>query len=246
MARSDIDRLIHFLQEHGGKATLSVVKETFSWSDEKIDRLVDESDDRLKWARGGRSRGIAQVAIERGARGKVHLYSDICRVLESTWAKKCGMQAALALDTSLNGRARTGSWSRPDCVLVWYPARRSRLDESATLSTYEIKAPGRFDIRSVYEAHAQGFGADFSWVLFHRPAVLPPGGPHPDWRRIRWAASVCDVGLISYVNAGNASTWQVEARAVRRRDSNRAEFVKRAVPASMRVKTEMSLEEMRR
>lgn len=246
MARNDVDRLLRFLQEHRGKSTRTAINEEFSWSDEKIDRLVAESDGRLKRARLGRAGGgIAQVGIERGGRGAVQLYSDVCRVLESTWANKCGWQAALSLDTALNGRVRTGSWSRPDCVLVWYPARRARLDELPTLSTFEIEAPKRFDIRSVYEAHAQGFGADFSWVIFRRRERFPAGDPHTDWFRIRWAAEVCGVGLMSYTNPGDAATWQIEVSAARRRDSNRADFVKRAVPVAMRDPTEMQLDQLR-
>ena len=246
MARSDIDRLLRFLQEHGGKSTRAVINEAFSWPDEKIDRLVADSDGRLKRARlGSAGGGIAQVGVERGGRGAVHLYSDVRRVLESTWAKKCGSQAAFSLDTSLNGHARTGSWSRPDCVLVWYPARRARLDELPTLSTFEIEAPQRFDIRSVYEAHAQGFGADFSWVIFHRPARLPVNGPHADWHRIQWAARVCGVGLMSYTNPGDAATWQIEMSAARRRGGDRADFVRRAVPVAMRDVTGMQLPELR-
>jgi hypothetical protein len=246
MARTDIDRLLRFVQaQDDGRATYEAIKGKFSWSDEKLGRLVTESDGRLRPVRWGRSRGLAQTGLERGRRGTVHLYSDVCRVLASTWAKKCGWQAAVALDTSLNGRARTGSWSRPDCVLVWYPARRTRLDDLPTVSTYEIEAPKRFDIQSVYEAHAQGYGADFSWVVFHRPAAPLPNGPHVDWNRIRWAASATGVGLISYTNPGNAATWQIEADAPRRHDADRAEFLKRAVPVKMRGTADMSLHDLR-
>jgi len=246
MRVSDLRRLKRYLKEQGGKAACTAIVKEFGWSDDKLARLIDDSDSCLKRAHYGRIPGIALIGSERGQRGGVPLYRDVRRVLATTWARNQGWQSAIAIDTALNGKARTGVWSRPDCVLAWYPARRRSLDEPPTLSSYEIEAPGKFDLRSVYEAHAHGFGADFSWVVFFRPTASSKAGlPHPDWSRITAAAKTCGIGLLSVTNSGNAATWQIERAADRRADGDREEFVRRALPASERYKANYSLEVMR-
>lgn len=245
MGVSDLQRLKKYLRKQGGKATRAAVAEWFAWSADKLTKLVDGSAGHVKRANLGKSAGIALIGLEWGQRGGVPLYRDVRRVLETTWARNQGWQAAIAIDTALNGKAETGVWSRPDCVLAWYPARRCRLDEPPTLSSYEIEAPGKFDIRSVYEAHAHGFGAGFSWVVFFRPTATSEADlPHPDWGRITAVAKTCGIGLLSVTNSGNAATWWIEREADRRSDGDREAFVRRALPASDRDKANWPLEIM--
>lgn len=78
-----------------------------------------------------------------------------------------------------------------------------------------------FGIESVYQAHAQGRGADYSWVLFQRGVDLE-GSDHPDWDRILWAAKELGVGLVGFTNSSSARTWKVE-REPKRRDHTKAE-----------------------
>ena len=145
----------------------------------------------------------------------------------------------------MRGGRRKGVWTRPDCVLVYYPARRRSLDEKPTLATFEIEAPCKFDIRSVYEAHAHGFGADYSWVLFFRDVDPDLPAPHRDWHRIDWAAKSCGVGLISLTNPGSASTWVAERGAVRRTDGDRTEFIQRAIPRQQQPTADRTLPDMK-
>lgn len=243
---SDLERLKAYLAKQGGKATCAAIEQAFGWSSDKLADLVTASAGHVKRANLGRAAGVALIGSERGQRGSVPLYRDVRRVLETTWARAQGWQAAKALDTALNGKADTGVWSRPDCVLAWYPARRRSPGELPTLSSYEIEAPGRFDIRSVYEAHAHGFGADYSWVVFFRPdASSVVEVPHPDWARILAAAKTCGIGLLSVTNSGNATTWRIERPADRRTDGEREEFVRRALPMALRVQASLPLEAMR-
>ena len=94
------------------------------------------------------------------------------------------------------------------------------------VSAFEIEAFGRFDVASVHQAHAQGRGADFSWVAFVRPESNEVDSPIPrrakrsvtaeeTWNHIVWTARDLGVGLISFTNPGSSGTWRVheEARA---------------------------------
>lgn len=243
MRTRNVERLKRFLAEKGGKASSASVCQHFGWAQEKLDGVVDKSDGHVKRTRGGARRTIALIASEKGCRGGVRVYSEVRRVLKDTWAGRQGWRPVDALDTALNGRAATGRWSRPDCVLVWYPRRRRTRDEPPRLSTFEIEGPGQFSIESVYEAHAQGFGADYSWVVFYPAKIAAPDGlPHRDWPRICAAAAACGVGLLRITNSGDAATWQVERAPVRRTDGDRTEFIRRAIPAKVLAEAGLSVE----
>lgn len=242
MPRKYVDKLALYLRTKDGKATFAEIEQAFEWSPDKIRRLVDDNHGRLKLIR----HGVSLIGNEIGQRGSVPLYSDVSRVLEKTWAKSKGLQAAVALDTSLAGRARTGVWSRPDCVLVSYPARRTDLNQPPHLSTFEIERQSGFSVQSVYEAHSHGWGADYSWVVFVRPKTSDVNCPKPDWERVLWAAKTCGVGLISCTNPGNHSTWREHLLARRRNERRRSTFIQQAIPTNFRKIAEFRLEELRR
>ena len=245
MARTHVGRLVDFLRERGGKAALADIRSHFLWDDTKIDRVIADSGGRLKRTKMGRRSGVAQIGYELGGRGAVPLYADVHRVLESTWRAKKRWQAAIALDTAVGKRGHTGVWTHPDCVLAYYPAGKGNSTTTARLATFEIEPVGNMDIRSIYEAHAHGRGADHSWVLFCRGTSTSKGEKPADWERIAWAAKHCGIGVISMGNPGNASTWDVLLPAPRRTDGNRADFIDRAIPTSMAGLVDLDVEGMK-
>lgn len=54
-------------------------------------------------------------------------------------------------------------WVAPDLVMACHPGRKSRPDVPKLLHTFEVETASGFGIESVYQAHAHGRGADFSW-----------------------------------------------------------------------------------
>jgi hypothetical protein len=108
-------------------------------------------------------------------------------------------------------------WSTPDIVMT---APVPGHPESI-LVTFEVVEPHEgCDIRSVYQAHAQGTGADFSWVLFDRGTRTQ--WPHETDKRLIETANELGIGLISLTKPSVESMWTVERRAVRRPRDSRA------------------------
>ena len=240
--RKHADKLALYLRAKEGKATFAQIEEKFAWREDKVRRLLQDNHGRLKQIR----HGVSLIGNEIGPRGAVPLYSDVSRVLENSWAKSKGLQAAVALDTALAGRARTGVWSRPDCVLISYPARRTDLNQPPHLSTFEIERQSGFSVQSVYEAHSHGWGADYSWVVFVRSQTSDVRCPKPDWERVLWSAKTCGIGLISCTNPGNHSTWREHVPAKRRQERRRSRFVEQAIPKDLRGIVDLGLEDLRR
>ena len=242
MPRKHIDKLALYLRAGSGKASIAQIQKDFDWSEEKIRELIDQNHGTIRLSR----HGVTLIGNEVGKRGRVPLYRDVSGVLERTWAKRRKFQAAVALDTSQGGGASTGTWSRPDCVLVSYPARRSNINQPPHLSTFEIEKLGGFSIQSVYEAHSHGWGADYSWVVFVRGKNVDRARPSEDWERVVWAAKTCGVGLLSCTNPANISTWYEHLPASYRNDGRREDFVRYAIPRDLHGITNLRLEELRK
>lgn len=76
--------------------------------------------------------------------------------------------------------------------------------------TFEIERAGAFDLCSIYQAHAQGRGADFSWVAFHDLGDLA------DRDRIMKTATELGIGLVAFTKPNNLQTWTTLIEAHRR------------------------------
>jgi hypothetical protein len=91
------------------------------------------------------------------------------------------------------------------------PARRRNRDDPPHLYSIEVEVNTGFDIRSVYQAHAQGRGANFSWVFFASSEASSP-----NFERIEWAAEELKIGLVEFKTSGASSTYKVRVEAERR------------------------------
>jgi hypothetical protein len=85
----------------------------------------------------------------------------------------------------------------------------------------EVEVNTGFDIKSIYQAHAQGRGANFSWVFF-----ASSESSSPNFERIEWAADELDVGLVEFKRSGASGTYRTRLEARRREvtDLDRAIF----------------------
>jgi hypothetical protein len=72
------------------------------------------------------------------------------------------------------------------------------------LHAFEIETADGFTIKSIYQAHAQAYGADFAWVLTFAGGV--DKGDHHE--RIQRAALVTGVGLVEFDRPGASGTYR--------------------------------------
>jgi hypothetical protein len=92
-----------------------------------------------------------------------------------------------------------------------FPRRKRHRDDPPDLHAIEVEIYKGFDIRSVYQAHAQGHGAEYSWVFF---ATAPSINPPLD--RIMWAAEDLGIGMVEFDRAAASTTYKTHLLAVRK------------------------------
>ncbi len=112
----------------------------------------------------------------------------------------------------LTANKRSGSnevWTVPDMVLECFTKSANSPAPTAVLHTFEVEPEAGFSIQSVYQAHAQGLGADYSWVLFDRGGQSDTPLPEQGSERITWAAIELGIGLISFSKPSVFSTWKL-------------------------------------
>ena len=90
------------------------------------------------------------------------------------------------------------------------------------LHSFEVEPETGFSVKSVYQSHAEGIGADYSWVIFGRGGRSDSLHQSADGDRIEWVAQQLGIGLISYFRPTVRSTWKV-LRKPKRRAHTRAQ-----------------------
>jgi hypothetical protein len=99
----------------------------------------------------------------------------------------------------------SGIWQNPDLVVA--VRRREGSDPREHFHAIEIEQANGFDIRSVYQAHEQGRGADFAWVYYAAGTRSSA-----DSRSVR-AAKELGVGIVRMPQMTVPSKWDVEVKA---------------------------------
>ncbi|MFZ4434424.1 MAG: hypothetical protein ACOYOQ_14625 [Microthrixaceae bacterium] len=85
------------------------------------------------------------------------------------------------------------------------------------LHTFEVEPEDGFDIRSAYQAHAHGWGADFSWVIFDRGGRSDRWDPSSEANsRTVEVARLLGIGLVSFHKPSVESSWNMEINPQRR------------------------------
>jgi hypothetical protein len=180
------------------------------WTEEKVSRVVTAA---MSEASTPVERGPGGVIRFRGSETGVApgIYYDVQRVVRDYWAPKHGLRSPRVEITSTSGRRGAGVWCHPDLVMSALPARRRNRDDPPFLHSIEVEVNTGFDIKSVYQAHAQGRGANYSWVFF-----ASSEGASPNFERIEWAATELQIGLVEFKRSGASSTYRVRLEAERR------------------------------
>jgi hypothetical protein len=202
-----IDQLREYPKNQGSVRRLA---QDLGWPEEKVDRVVTNAMHEISTPV---ERGPGGVIRFRGSERGVTpgIYYDVQRVVRDYWAPKRGLRLPRVEITARSGRRGAGVWCHPDLVMAALPVRRRNRSDPPHLHSIEVEVNTGFDIKSVYQAHAQGRGANFSWVFFASSEASSP-----NFERIEWAADVLEIGLVEFKKAGASSTYRVRREAGRR------------------------------
>jgi hypothetical protein len=164
-------------------------------------------------------RGPGGVIRYRGSeKGTVPgIYYDVRRVVRDYWGPRRGLRGIEVEITASRGKRGVGVWTHPDIVMCALPRRRQSADAPPDLHSIEVEVWSGFDIRSVYQAHAQGKGAEFSWVFYATSNLLVP-----DYERIIDSAEDLGIGMVEFKKAASFGTYETILDASRR-DVTKAE-----------------------
>jgi hypothetical protein len=191
------------------------------WASDRIDAALDEvvAEGIAQRVPGGKS--LQYTGSERGGgSGGIGLYNQVERVLEKHGVPGvyCG-----GPEVASTAHLRTGDgrlWVAPDLVMLCRE-RGSAPDQPLSVHTIEVETEAGFSVRSIYQAHAHGWGADYSWAMFKRRAAEPSLASDPDLERLLHTTRELGIGLVSFHNANSVGTWKVHMKA-RRRDRSRS------------------------
>lgn len=162
------------------------------------------------------------------------LYNDVARVITKYWAPSQGLKDPTPMHTAKAGTHGAGKWTHPDIVVAANPKKRDYAGEPKRLHSFEVETRKGFDIQSIYQAHCQGQGSDYIWVIGSR---LPSNDDDdPQWIRIIKTAELLQVGLFTYTKPGSWGTWKPHVLATRQHPTaeEREEFVMRAIGPKLR------------
>jgi hypothetical protein len=210
MRRTDPQILIDKLEEQpSNQASPRRLAELLEWDIEKVHKVVTRATaDRAFGVQVGRGGVVQYRGRERMSSNG--LYADVARVIASYWGpRELRLRNISTMITAQSGRRGSGVWTHPDLVVAADPARRASQDEPRRTHAIEVETADGFDLRSVYQAHAQGRGADYSWVFGNKD----PGVDPPDWDRVCWTADELGVGLVTFDRPGAYGTWQTHLTA---------------------------------
>lgn len=98
------------------------------------------------------------------------LYDPAVKVLQEDWSKDKRLENFVVQKTARQGRRPTGTWSRPDLILVYVPSYQIIPQKTVEVVTFEIKDYTNFSVAAVYEALAHLRAATKSYVLVRIPA----------------------------------------------------------------------------
>lgn len=217
--RTDLELLIAMLRaQPGEQASRQRSAALLAWDEAKVVRVATKGSDDpaipIYIAAGG---VIKHRGSERGA--SAGIYADVARVITDYWGpRKLGLRNINTFDTSRSGRRGEGVWTHPDLVVAADPRRRKSSSEPRRLHAIEVETADGFDLKSVYQAHAQGRDANSSWVFGNKA----PGVEKSDWNRILWTAEELGVGLVTFTKPHAFGTWTTH-REAEHKDTSAAE-----------------------
>jgi hypothetical protein len=236
--RTDVQILVnHLISQESCQASVRRLTILTGWDEDKVRRVVENaSTNPMINVHVGRGGTVQYRGTERTSSNG--LYSDVARVLATYWAsRELNLRNVDVIVTATGGTRGGGVWTHPDLVIAADPARRRSRNEPRRLHAVEVETNAGFDVRSVYQAHAQGRGAEYSWVFGNTlPGVAPK-----DWERVMWTAESLGVGVVTFDRPGSFGTWTTHRHAEHKEPSSdqREAFLDRVLVARRRTEYEL-------
>jgi hypothetical protein len=209
--RTDLELLIDMLKTQPDEQASSLrLASLLGWEQGKVKRVAARgNDDPTIPVFVAKAGVIKHRGSERGA--TVGIYADVARVIAAYWGpREVGLRNIDIVPTARSGTRGGGVWTHPDLVVAADPPRRKSQTEPRRLHAIEVETAAGFDLKSVYQAHAQGRDADYSWVFGNKA----PGVAKPDWDRVLWTAEELGVGLVTFAKPHAFGTWTTHLTAV--------------------------------
>lgn len=196
------------------RASRKVLAAKLGWSLEKLSLEAERAiEDRGTSVDRGKGDSLIYTGSERYA--GTGLYSAVASVLSrEDWCRRVMRRKGIDIqETAKSGRRGSGKWIHPDLVMTCNPLRRSNPLAPMEIHAFEVETVAAFGIDSMYQAHSQGRGADFSWVVTRRDATYKPGLED----RLPWIHREIGVGLITYDGISAPSSFKVVSFAIQQR-----------------------------
>lgn len=229
---SDERTLLALIPSDGSAVTnLSLVKklEARGWKEAKYwrvrDRLLDSGAVIRGRGRGGSVRRRVAESQEQPSGAKllrapvteVALYAPLMKVLQTEWAREMRIEPHQIHfeETAKQGKKATGgTWTRPDITAVSVRSFPHLPNKYLDIWTFEAKTVDWLDVTAIFEAAAHASRATRSYALLQVPE-------NPDDRtseilsRCEREATRLRVGLITFVDSAEFSTWETVVEAPR-------------------------------
>ncbi|MGB3772139.1 MAG: hypothetical protein WBA00_13430 [Rhodococcus sp. (in: high G+C Gram-positive bacteria)] len=143
------------------------------------------------------------------------LYPLLQSVAPAAWSKVLGFKLLAVEDTAMQGGRPTGGrWTRPDLVTVGLASYEFVPGMAIDVSSIEVKSFVSIDLAAVYEALAHRRAATRAWVFFYVPQHLR-NHVSKNLSEVCDVASEHGVGVVTFSNPADSSTWHVERAPVR-------------------------------
>jgi hypothetical protein len=147
-----------------------------------------------------------------GKRGpESRLYPELAEALTTGWASLQKLERPI-VENCARLRGNKGMWKNPDLLMVAQrPYDLIGARYLVEIWTFEVKPPG-WNVSAIFEAEENGHGAT------HACALLQIDGKMSSERLVQCeeTASRYKVGLITFVNPAQISTWNVRVKPERR------------------------------
>lgn len=139
----------------------------------------------------------------------------------TTILKAFSMHAAQRIEAiDFHGSQKNqGKWSESDALIKFYRAQGSKNPYEIHNIEVEEKSitKTKCQPQEVAQAFSAGEGADRSWLMFHEDDWKEPKSQRQ--RKIEWLAIELGVGLISFGESYESSTWKLILKAKKRTPS---------------------------
>jgi hypothetical protein len=143
------------------------------------------------------------------------------------------LRSISAITATSGGGTFDGKWTRPDLAMAALWRFEFGLSWTMDLHSFEVKTENGCDNVSVHEALSHTVMAHYSYLTWHNPSWDEKKG---NCRAIHERCAQHGVGLITFGDPANSSTYHIRLRSIRHTPNGEAidEFIETRFPQAER------------